>query len=89
MNANPAINPQAYGYGGTINQGPFMQQAPPSSQPFQSFNNSGQYPSVARQAQGQFQPQHFPQQQQGGFPGPQNYGGTPQPRGRWKCSIHI
>lgn len=82
MNANPAINPQAYGYGGGMNPGPFMQQVPTTSQSFQSFNNPGPYPSNTPQPQVQFPSQHFPQQQQqGGFPGPQNYGGTPQARG--------
>lgn len=83
MNANPAITAQAYGYGGAMNQGPFMQQVPPSSQSFQPFNTPGPYPSGTPQPQGHFQPQSFPQQQQqqAGFPGSQNYGGTPQARG--------
>jgi hypothetical protein len=89
MNANPAINSQAYGYGGAMNQGPFIQQVPPSSQSFQPFNTPGLYPSVTPQPQGHFQPQQFPQQQQqqAGFPGSQNYGGTPQPRGMWRSSL--
>lgn len=70
-----------------MNPGPFMQQVPTTSQSFQSFNNPGPYPSNTPQPQVQFPSQHFPQQQQqGGFPGPQNYGGTPQARAQMNQS---